>query len=77
MEAAVNTKHPDTPSGARAMLASDSNLDLMGAEFEPDPQVRGVWKFTLGSGAEGIVYLAGYPDPWGNVREHNDFEIEI
>jgi hypothetical protein len=38
--------------------------------------VTGVWKVTTKRWPEqAIVYLAGYRDPLGKIREHNDFEV--
>lgn len=42
-------------------------------EATPDPEVRGVWKLVW-EGRTFIVYLKGYADPWGETRDHNDFE---
>ena len=68
--------YPDTRAGVLAYLeqAHGTPQDLAQAIVWPDPEVRGVWKVRLVSGIEVIVYLAGYPDPWGVLREHNDHE---
>ena len=73
--------YPDTIYGVEAMLAEHCTLDIKGATYQADPQVLGVWLITLdiedpkvGQEVDIIVYLAGYPDPWGDKREHNDFE---
>jgi len=78
------TKYPDTARGVQQMLVKDSTLsnkDLEGAVFTPDPWVKGVWKVQLARVADDgwettavIAYLAGYPDPWGDIRDDNDFE---
>jgi hypothetical protein len=73
--------HPDTADGALAYLRGDCSLDLSRATARPDPQVAGVWLVDLhvpdpqvGQEVQVLVYLRGYADPWGNNREHNDFE---
>lgn len=50
-------------------------INLENASAIPDPQVEGVWKvFTPNFECDWIVYLKGYKEPFGNIREHNDFE---
>ena len=68
--------YPDTAAGALACLRDDSRLKLAGATAEPDPAVKGVWRVTTAGGLRAIVYLAGYRDPFGDVRVTNDFETE-
>lgn len=68
--------YPDTRAGALGALAWMSNLKLRGARAFPDPVVEGVWGVDLKDGRRAIVYLAGYKDPWGTRRTHNDFEVE-
>jgi hypothetical protein len=76
----VEKQFPDTAQGA-----IDALLDMSVFKREevtgaiPDPSVEGVWLVRLKlkwdpdtNGA--IVFLAGYRDPWGQVRAHNDFE---
>lgn len=67
--------YPDTEAGAIQCLADDSSLDTTGATAVPDWSVEGVWKVILKDGRAVIVYLAGYKDPWKNIRECNDFEM--
>lgn len=69
-------KYPNAPEGAIRYLSEDSDLDLDGATAIPDPHVSGVWLVRMTDGRRAIVYLAGYPDPFGREREHNDFEVE-
>lgn len=70
-------KYPDTSAGALQYLKDDSKgLNLTGAKVFPDPVVHGVWGVDLTDGRRVIVYLAGYPDPWGESRKYNDFEVE-
>jgi len=71
----------DTAQGAIAFLRADSTHDLTRATAIPDPEVAGVWLVDLHvpdpadhDAVEVIVYLKGYPDPWGDLRAHNDFE---
>ena len=79
----MDTKYPDTKAGVIAMLASDSNIPrdvLKRARVTPDDWVEGVWHLEWDEPVdeEGLVeciaYLAGYPEPGGRIREHNDFE---
>ena len=65
----------DTAEGAIEYLRDESSLDLDGATAQPDPYIQGVWKVTLRDRTYAIVYLAGYKDPFGKVRAHNDFEV--
>ena len=72
-------KYNDTPEGVRDMLKAESTLDpahIDAARYTPDPQVEGVWLAEFWNGAWAIVYLGGYRDPFGQVREDNDFEVE-
>lgn len=74
-------KYPDTLAGAVACLREESTLVLADEPTgQPDPQVEGVWLVNLDEDANdgnnaAIVYLGGYADPWGNLREDNDFEV--
>lgn len=59
-------------------------------ELRPDPAVAGVWlvlykrngnaakmmgyKYERDQQPGSIIYMAGYPNPFGNIREVNDFE---
>ena len=78
-------QYPDTAAGARQALLDMSHFtlaDLQGSSTYPDNQVAGVWMVEhLNSVIEpeavaSIVYLKGYKEPFGNVREMNDFETE-
>jgi hypothetical protein len=67
-------KYPDTMAGALEFLKDESTFDLRGAVGKMD-SVEGVWLITMPLTHEAaIVYLAGYKDPFGKIREHNDFE---
>ena len=68
--------YPDTPDGAIACLKELSILDLDHASAVPDPVVDGVWLVKLANGVKVIVYLAGYKDPFGKIRQIDDFEVE-
>lgn len=70
-----NNVFPDTGAGAIAALEAMTDLDLKGAKVIPDPKVDGVW-MVIHNGHKAIVYLKGYKNPLGNVRDHNDFESE-
>lgn len=72
-------KYNDTPEGVRDMLKAESALDpahIDAARYTPDPHVEGVWLAEFGNGSWAIAYLGGYRDPFGKVREDNDFEVE-
>ena len=67
-------KFPDTLAGAKAML-KDAGYDgnLGGVAGMPDPVAEGVW-LVYTKPYPIIAYLAGYREPFGNIRESNDFE---
>jgi hypothetical protein len=72
-------KYNDTPEGVRDMLKAESALDpahIDAARYTPDPHVEGVWLAEFGNGSWAMAYLGGYRDPFGKVREDNDFEVE-
>jgi hypothetical protein len=77
----IDTKYPDTTDGVIS-FANDFYgknfvrlLDLPTCKFIPDPSVEGVWAIdSIASGYRCIVYLAGYKDPWGQIRPQNDAE---
>lgn len=71
--------YENTKAGVLEFLAAASLLNLTEATCECDPQVCGVWKVTTPKDRDSpftIVYLAGYADPFGRIREFNDFECE-
>lgn len=74
----LTKKYDDSKFGAVQMLKEMSVFDLRRAKVVPDQSVEGVWKVTICSGkfkgVEVIAYLAGYLDPFGHLREFNDFE---
>ncbi len=50
-------------------------LDVASCIIHEDPSVDGVWAVdSPKTGYRCIIYLAGYNDPWGNPRPHNDNE---
>ena len=73
-------KFPDTATGARAYLEQVLNKHFLKllpkAKVHPDPQVEGVWAadFDDEDKTRVVVYLAGYKEPMGNIRSHNDHE---
>lgn len=74
-------RYPDTADGARQCLMDESTLDherIRKATAKPDPSVNGVWLLCgAGDEIEGmdvVVYLRGYTDAYGVIRDHNDFE---
>ena len=69
--------YSDTPTGAVEYLKADSTLPMdTVTEVEIDPVVHGVWRVWLADGRGVIVWLKGYPDPFGKIRTYNDFEVE-
>lgn len=69
--------YPDTGRGAIQCLKDISTLRMRGAVADPDPIVSGVWRVRLPAYRPlrlAVVYLAGYPDPFGRKRTFNDFE---
>lgn len=78
---------PDTHKGAIDCLKAQSQgITFTKATAIPDPQVNGVWKVLLpahdkktedGRPAFAIVYMKGHKDPFGQVRETNDFKTNI
>lgn len=73
---AVETKqYPDTAKGAFDYLSDVGTFDLKDCEVHADPEVKGVWAADLRDGeTRVIVYLCGYPNPMGEIRQYNDFE---
>ena len=68
--------YSDTAEGALKLLRDLSTLNLTNATAKPDPSVEGVWQVTLQTGLRSVVYMGGYRDPFGKVRQHDDFEVE-
>ena len=75
--------YPNSSRGAKEMLSDLSTWDTTEAKAIPDPEVEGVWlvknifgKDDPSQTGQAIVYLAGYRDPWGEIRKDNDFEDE-
>lgn len=74
-----NKVFPDTKEGAFACIQQEvdkkyvSKWTMSNCKFVRDPAVKGVWKVT-GPGAEFLVTLKGYPDPFGQTRDSNDAE---
>lgn len=68
-------QYPDSAQGAVQALRDGTGAELEGATAIPDPQVEGVWLVTHSEG-RAVVYLPGYKNPWGDVREYLDFEEE-
>lgn len=70
--------YPDTEQGAFEFLAKESTHDPKTfLKAIPDPAIEGVWEVTrkdVGNGIASIIYMAGYKDPFGNIRKYNDFE---
>lgn len=76
---AIDKKYDDTAAGAIEALTELSSYNTTNAYARPDPSVRGVWLVTCPenkkhNAKQFIVYLKGYKDPLGQIREVNDFE---
>ncbi len=76
-------KYNDTKEGALNCLRDESTIELPDDNnkivVEPDPCVEGVWKVNLDPNWNDgddtvIVYLSGFKDPFGVIREFNDWE---
>lgn len=69
--------YPDSPEGVQAFLTDFTTISVYDMEHSmvaSDPEVSGVWQVLFPDKSHAIIYLAGYPDPYGNVRSENDFE---
>ena len=76
--------HPDSAAGALAAAQALMGLtddDVARATVQMDPWVRGCWRLLWPAAQpasqgmdEAIVWLAGYADPMGDERAHNDVE---
>lgn len=76
-------KYPDTNQGAFDCLKAvscinDENLEVDAWVALADPAVEGVWKlfvqFIDGKRWVVVLQMAGYPDPFGDIRETTDFD---
>lgn len=76
-------KYNDTKEGALSCLRDESTIELPDDNnkivVEPDPHVEGVWKVDIDPKINDgdnivIVYLSGFKDPFGVIREFNDWE---
>ena len=76
-------KYSDTKEGVLNCLREESTIELPDDNneivVEPDPCVEGVWKVNLDPNWNDgddtvIVYLSGFKDPFGDIREFNDWE---
>lgn len=70
---------PNTPEGAIECLKVQSTYNVKGANAIPDPAVDGVWLIKMDPklneyGHEAVVYMKGYRESFGEIREINDFE---
>jgi hypothetical protein len=71
--------YDDTAAGAIEALKEMSSHNLEGATAQADPEVKGVWLVLLPNDpcyTKAIVYLKGYDEAFGGIREFNDFESE-
>lgn len=69
--------YPDSGVGAISFLKDVSAINLNGAIASSDFKTKGVWlvehRKNVGSDMS-IVYLRGYTDKPGSIREQNKFE---
>jgi hypothetical protein len=76
----LTKKFPDTVQGAkdclRELADATTYSNMVVLTWTPDPVVAGVWGVIDNGKVRCIVYLAGYSDPFGNVRAMNDFEAD-
>lgn len=75
----MDTRYPDTSDGAIACFLALTEYKPSSEELtaEPDPVVAGVWKVSGGfDEAAAVVYLAGYREPSGQIRQFNDVCVE-
>jgi hypothetical protein len=72
-----NRIYNDSSIGAISFLKDASKINLNGAIASADHKIQGVWlvEHRQNVGADmSIVYLRGYKDGIGNIREKNTFE---
>lgn len=74
-------KYPDSKAGILEYMKNEYDprfvklIDLPTCRIHADPQVEGVWAVdSIKTGFRCIIYLAGYKNPWGDIREMNDNE---
>ncbi len=74
---AMRKRYDDSARGAFQMLMDDTaqKREFADGSYRSDPQNHGVWEVTFPD-VRFIVYLAGYPDCMGQIREINDFESD-
>lgn len=78
----IDTVYPDSKEGVLQCLKDEfydpkflKKLDLATCKIYPDQSVEGVWAIdSMATGQRCVIYLAGYKDPMGKVRKHNDSE---
>lgn len=72
--------YADTEQGALEFIANETCLKCTSnSKCIPDTAIKGVWKVTdlkVGKRVhiDAIIYMSGYPDPFGGIRDTNDFE---
>ena len=69
--------YPDTGAGVMQFLRDESELEMAAYMFADRLQHRGVWRITARGKWRAVVYLKGYADQYGQIREVNDFEFEM
>jgi len=77
--------YTDSIEGCKDFVKHETVYKLdKNTKFEADPYVEGVWRISDLKCVSNhshhrenhtiIIYMAGYKDPWGQLRESNDFE---
>lgn len=83
-------RYCDTVEGCKMFVARETvYVTTTDTDYKPDPAVEGVWlvknlvvnkkKGKFAPPTSGIIlYMKGYKDPFGNIRETDDFEdVEV
>ena len=77
----VGAKFKDSQAGAIECLNAIMNkgfvkrLDVPSCVIQADPAVAGVWAFSnFKTGTRFILYMGGYRDPMGKIRQYDDGE---
>lgn len=78
----VQPDYPDSRAGVLQFIKNEIDPQHVATELKPeecriipDSNVEGVWLVeNPNTGFGAIIYMAGYKDPWGDIRKTNDFE---
>lgn len=74
--------YADSEAGAIEFIENETQLKITEfTQFSPDPAVEGVW-YVQDAALKGkdfdstvcvTIFMAGYKEPFGGIRESNDF----